>query len=173
MNFKPAKLNDAGGNLEKRWFVYYFFKDPITGKYVRFRLWISSKLPTRSARYDRAKELRTDINKRLRTGYNPFTAHMSGLTSLIQALDYYLDSKTNSLRKRTIISYRSYINHFKDWLQASKHKNLSTEAMNYQLAEQYMDFLWKDKNPSPRTWNNTLQAMRSCFNFMVKKSSAW
>ncbi len=30
MNYKPAKLYDADGNLSARWFVFYSFKDPST-----------------------------------------------------------------------------------------------------------------------------------------------
>lgn len=169
MNFKPAKLNDADGDLSKRWFVYFFFRDPDTGKYIRFREWISSRLVTRSARYEKAKELRNSINKRLKLGFNPFVAQDRGQTSLLQSLDYYLDTKSKSLRPRTIISYRSYLNHFKEWLMAGKYKLISTEAITYHLAEEYMDFVWEDKKPAPRTWNNTLQALRTCFNFMIKK----
>jgi len=36
MNFKLAKLYDADGNLAARWFVFYYFNNPVTGKYQRF-----------------------------------------------------------------------------------------------------------------------------------------
>ena len=31
------KLNDAGGNLSKKWFVYYSVRDPRTDKMERFK----------------------------------------------------------------------------------------------------------------------------------------
>ena len=68
MNYKSAKLNDANGDLDHRWFVFYYFRDPDTGKWVRFRTWISAQLITRSLRYDRAKEIQKEINIKLLQG---------------------------------------------------------------------------------------------------------
>ena len=31
------KLNDAGGDLSKKWFIYYSVRDPRTDKMKRFR----------------------------------------------------------------------------------------------------------------------------------------
>ena len=31
------QLNDCGGDIKKRWFVYYSVKDPRTGKMKRFK----------------------------------------------------------------------------------------------------------------------------------------
>jgi len=71
-NFKPAKVFDADGDLSQRWFVFYYFKNPDTGKYERFREMISASLKTRSDRYAKGKELKDAMKKREWIMVNPF-----------------------------------------------------------------------------------------------------
>ena len=169
MNFKIAQLHDANGDLNHRWFVFYYFRDPDTGKWIRFRIWLSSKLVTRSHRYDKAKEIKKAINLKLRQGFNPFVSQNRGLTTLTHCLDYFIESKQLAVRYRTIISYRSYIKHFKEWLEDLHYDKLAAESFTYYMAGEYMDFLRTSKPIANRTWNNTLQALRCCFNFLVEK----
>ena len=167
MNFKLAKLFDSDGNTSTRWFVYYFFKDPETDKFVRFRIFVSNSLHTRSERYDRARGIIKAINKRLSEGYNPFAANKNELTPTSKALEYFLESKKH-LRSRTLTSYRSYVKDFKDWLVEKKQINLSIESLSYHTAQKYMDEVGARKI-SNRTYNNILQSLRCCFNFLVEK----
>ncbi len=49
-NFKTAKLFDAGGDLSQRWFVFYQFISPETGKYYDMHVslaptWNSASYP--------------------------------------------------------------------------------------------------------------------------------
>jgi hypothetical protein len=74
MNYKLSKLYDADGNLEGRWFVYYFFRIPETGKWKRFKTYLGERYITRSERYNRAKELRKYIDQKLLRGFNPFAS---------------------------------------------------------------------------------------------------
>ena len=169
MNYKSAKLNDANGDLGHRWFVFYYFRDPDTGKWVRFRTWISAQLITRSLRYDRAKEIQKEINIKLLQGWNPFGKQNRGLTCIVQCLDKFLEAKERVVRERTIISYRSYINHFKKWLELKRYDQLAVESFSYYMAGEYMDSLGSVKPIANRTWNNILQGLRCCFTFLVEK----
>jgi hypothetical protein len=83
MNFKLAQLHDANGDINHRWFVFYYFRDPDTGKWIRFRIWLSSKLVTRVHRYEKAKEIKKAIDLKLRQGFNPFLSQNRGLTTLV------------------------------------------------------------------------------------------
>ena len=61
--FKTAKLFDAGGDLSQRWFVYYNFRSPETGKYRRFRHWVPQNILTAGGRRDKAHEIIKSINR--------------------------------------------------------------------------------------------------------------
>lgn len=168
MNFKKAKIYDADGNIAARWTVYYFFKDPDNGKYHRFSQYISAKYLTRSQRYARAKEMIREINYKLSRGFNPFAQHNRSLTSLSASLDYYLDTTKVFHRSRTNTSYRSYVKQFKLWAQDHGYDKLPIDAFNYNHAGQYMESVGGRKI-SKRTYNNILQATKTCFNFLVEK----
>jgi hypothetical protein len=75
-------LYDSDGNLAARWFVFYSFKDPATGKYHRFTEYISQKYYTRQQRYDRARSIIKEINTKLQQGFNPFTRQNKSVTPL-------------------------------------------------------------------------------------------
>jgi len=169
MNFKTSRLSDAGGDLSQRWYVYYLFKDPDTGKYIRFTQWISSRLVTKSQRYDRAKELRKQIDLKLRQGWNPFVNQNRGLTTISQAIDYFLTSKGRTVRNRTLITYRSHLKIFTRWLIKLKYDNLSLESFSYYLASDFMDYTSFHLKVSNRTWNNYLQTMRHFFTFFLER----
>jgi len=168
MNYKKAQLYDADGNLAARWKVYYFFKDPDTGKNQRFSQYIPAKYITRSQRYGRARELIKEINYKLSRGFNPFAQHNRSLTSLSASLDYYLDTTGVFHRRRTNTSYKSYINQFRQWAQDNGYNKLAIDSFNYNHAGQYMESVGRRKI-SKRTYNNILQAVKTCFNVLVEK----
>lgn len=168
MTYKKPKLYDADGNLAARWTVYYLFKDPDTGKFHRFSQYISSKYITRAQRYAKAKEIIRELNFKLSRGFNPFAQHNRSLTSLSAALDYYLETTEVFHRKRTNTSYKSYVKQFRVWATEKGFDKLSIESFNYHHAGLYMESVGKRKI-SKRTYNNILQAIKTCFNFLVDK----
>lgn len=168
MNFKKAKIYDADGNLAARWTVYYFFIDPDTGKYHRFSQYISSKFLTRAQRYGRGRDMVKEINYKLSRGFNPFAQHNRSLTSLSASLDYYLETTGVFHRRRTNTSYKSYIYQFKTWAQDNGYDKLPIDGFNYNHAGLYMESVGRRKI-SKRTYNNILQAVKTCFNFLVEK----
>lgn len=168
MNYKPAKLYDADGRLAARWLVYYSYKNPDTGKFQRYSHTISSKYLTRVQRYNRANEIIKEINSKLHRGFNPFAFNKRSLTSLKVSMEYFLESKKRFLRPRSYISYNSYVNDFLNWAEENKFDNLSIESFNYTHAQLYIDNIAKRKI-SNRTYNNILQALKTCFNFLVER----
>jgi integrase/recombinase XerD len=165
MNYKPAKVFDADGDLSKRWFVFFYFKNPTTGKFVRFRYFVSTRFLSVTDRGSRAKEMQKLWNTKLARGYNPFSTMDHSMTSTTMALEGFLSSK-NHLRKRTVNTYRSFINRFKEWLTDNKLNHQPIAQMNYQVAGKYLDYISSLGHKS-RTYNNYLQALRSAFNYLV------
>lgn len=168
MNYKPAKLYDADGNLSARWFVFYSFKDPSTGKYQRFIHYISKKNHTRQQRYERARILIKDINRKLHQGFNPFIFENKSVTPICETFDHYLKIKKRQNRKRTYTSYSSYINGFKEWLEKNRYDKIAVDSFNYNHAKEYMDHINK-RDISNRTYNNTLQAIKTYFNYLISE----
>jgi integrase len=168
-NFKTAKLHDAGGDLTKRWYVYFSFRSPETGKYQLFQKWIPQKILTNSGRRDKAHSMIRSINQKLRQGYNPFAHVERKYSTVSKAIDYFLSIKETSCRKRTQHTYSSMVSVFKDWLESKKLQNLPIDDFNYYHAQEFMDYTKSKLKNSNRTYNNRLTAMRTIFKMLVKR----
>ncbi|MCX6280058.1 MAG: hypothetical protein NT004_18495 [Bacteroidetes bacterium] len=96
-NFKTAKLFDAGGDLSKRWFVFYQFISPETGKYRRFQLWVPHKILTASGRRDKGHEIIKTINNKLKQGFNPFAHHISAPNPFVDENPFACEGKTKAV----------------------------------------------------------------------------
>ena len=169
-NFKPAKLYDADGNLSKRWFVFYYFKNPDTGKYQRFREMISTSLKNRSARYNKAKELKDAMNKRLREGFNPFSDSDPRLTNILDSIKY-LEEVQSSLRKRTRHTYSCLLRRFEEFLTNPRIglASLTVEEFSFIHAQRFMDYYRKKHKLENRTYNYAVIHMRGFFNVFVER----
>ena len=64
------QLNDCGGDIKKRWFVYYSVKDPRTGKMKRFKYYKGlNKIQVSKAGYAKSVEIIKEVEKRLESFY--------------------------------------------------------------------------------------------------------
>ncbi len=168
-NFKAAKLFDADGDLSQRWFVYYQFISPDTGKYRRFQLWVPHKILTASGRRDKAHEIIKSINNKLRQGFNPFAHMEKKYTSLSVAMAYILSIKVNSCRVRTHHTYSSMLNKFDEWLKTKNLLNMPVADFNYHHAQEFMDYTQATLKNGNRTYNNRVTAMKTIFKVLVKR----
>jgi integrase/recombinase XerD len=167
MNYKPPKLDDGKGDIKKRWHVYYSFKNPENGKFIRFQVFISSKLKTKTARHVKAKEIIDNLNSWLQQGGSPFDTELK-LKNIYEAIEYVAQIKESMARKRTIQSYSSLIERFKTWLQSNNYAQLSAMGFNYSMAIAFMDYL-KFSKIGNRTYNNYLGYMRIFFNLLRRR----
>lgn len=169
-NFKPAKVFDADGDLSQRWFVFYYFKNPDTGKYERFREMISASFKTRSDRYAKGKELKDAMNKRLREGFNPFSGSDPRQTNILDTIKY-LEETQLTLRKRTRDTYSCLLRRFNEFLVDKKVglSKLTVEEFSYIHAQRFMDYYRAKRKPKSRTYNYAVIHMRTFFNLLVER----
>ena len=169
-DFKPAKLFDADGDLSQRWFVFYYFRNPESGKYERFREMIPTSLKTRSDRYAKGKDLKEAMNKRLLEGFNPFVGMDPSKTNILDAI-IYLDEIKSSLRKRTRDTYSCLLRRFKEFLVDKKVglSSLTVDEFNYIHAQKFMDYYKKEHKVTNRTYNYAVIHMRTFFNLLIER----
>jgi len=169
-NFKPAKLFDSDGDLTQRWFVFYYFKNPDTGKYVRFREMLPATLKNRADRYSKGKEMKDLMNKRLREGFNPFSGSDPRQTNILDAIKYIEEVKSG-MRKRTQHTYSCLLRRFKEFLTDKKVglSSLTIEEFNYFHAQKFMDYYKKVHKVENRTYNYAVIHMRTFFNLLIDR----
>lgn len=168
--FTLPKLYDAEGDMDSQWYVFYHFKNPDTGKNQRIRTAISRALKTKSDRYQKAAEIKSDLKKKLLSGYDPFVQETKKSTNCIVALNYALKYKCATTGKRTQTTYSSIIGMFITWLKANRLNGKSIEILGRNVAENYADYMIMELEISNRTFNNRLQVLRTIFNFLKKKT---
>lgn len=167
--YKLAKLDDANGDLSKRWRVFYSYRNPESGKFQRFQVSISSKILTKTNRHILAKEKIKAINLKLQKGWSPFAEEDPKFSNLIGALRQILTIKERTTRNRTYRTYKNIVNTFITWLDEKKLHTLSAEELNYTHARRYMDHLLTNKKYAARTYNNHLSDLRTIFNVLIAR----
>jgi len=165
--YKLPKLFDAGNDLNQRWFVYYSYIHPETGKYKRFRVFISSTLNTATARREKAKELVRVYSLKLKQGWNPFEAEQISLTTCKRAIEIILELKKDSLRIRSYYTLKNVVKSFNEYLDAKKLNNLSVEEFNSRHAIEYLDWVKKKYSLTNRTVNYRRMNIKTLFNELI------
>ena len=74
-NFSNPKIYSAGGDLTKRWYVYFSFRDPKSGKLKRLTPFYgnANKYKTKEDRMSVLVTYRKVLLRLLKQGYNPYT----------------------------------------------------------------------------------------------------
>lgn len=97
--FSNPKIYTANGNLSKRWYVYFSFRDPKTNKLKRLTPFYgnANRYKTKEERMEVLTVYRKVLLKLLKQGYNPFVDN----TALYQKLQAKHKSTTSSVHKNT------------------------------------------------------------------------
>ena len=168
-NFKTAKLFDAGGDLSQRWFIFYYFRSPETGKFRRFRNWIPSTISSATLRRDKAHVMIKTINKKLLQGYNPFVNLDKRYKLLSAGLTYVLTLKQTTCRIRSYHTYCSFVKQFTEWLELKKMISIAVDDFNYYHAQEFMDYTKSKLKNGNRTYNHRVTGMKSIFKMLLKR----
>ena len=166
--YKKARLYDAGGDLNKQWFVYYYYLHPESRKFVRFKTTVSSRLKTKVARYNKASDIIKEFNHKLFCGWNPFENQQNEHKTLIDTIKYLVNIKQKTTGHRNARDYRNKSDDFIKWLKCKKMENIKPDEFNSRLAHLYLDSLLQ-RNISNRYYNNYLAVMRTIFNIMIER----
>lgn len=73
--YSTPKIYDADGDMSKRWYVYFSFRNPKTGKLERVKKNIYGKVnrhKTKEARYSLLLLYKRRLLKLFKEGYNPY-----------------------------------------------------------------------------------------------------
>lgn len=73
-NFSIPKIFDGDGDLSKRWYVYFSYRNPKTGKLKRMKniYGKANRYKTKEERYSVLNVYKKRLHKLLREGYDPF-----------------------------------------------------------------------------------------------------
>lgn len=174
VDYVPAELKKGNkGN----WRVEYRILDP------------TSKIPTLKRKQQRvppiknyrererfAKRMAYELNRKLERGWNPII-EQSAAHSLARVKDV---SKTflkniekqvldNSLRSDTLRAYRSYLSNLEKYLKKEGQQDMFCLKFDRHLLNGFLDYIYYERNNSPRTYNNYLGFFNIFCKYMIRK----
>lgn len=182
------KLNDAGGNLSKKWFVYYSVRDPRTDKMKRFRDHVGLSQPDESIRRKCAEKKIRELTEKLKRGWTPFlddeeaiyedqlqyktVAEIYGKQKAANATfrrlaSEFIDIKqaADRLESKTIQCYVSKLRMLTIWSEA-KYGQIDITAFDNALILRFFNYLVKEKQLADGTISDYRQIISQLFEWI-------
>lgn len=184
------KLHNYNEDLSKRWFVFYSYRNPYTGKLNRFKVYSGfDHLKTKGERYAHAQKLIDEYNQKLNNEWSPFkneeiiyadpVSYQRALNpqinpvvetnqfSIIYYIDKIIEKRLPALRKKSQQSYASKIRTFKIWLNKNKLNNKNITHFTDKEALSFINHIQEIRSSTTR--NTYLSTFKSFFNDMVNE----
>lgn len=153
----------------KSFYVDFFAYDPARDV-MRRKKFMLNNIRNKRERQKEANALITVLADKLRSGWNPFaeTDSYRGYTLIEDALDMYLDHIAKMGRRKTVHSYTSRVNVFREFLKIAQPVKYVYQ-IDHRLAVDFLDYLYIDRDVQPRTYNNYRGWLGSLGEWLVER----
>ncbi len=119
------KLHDYGGDLSKKWFVFYSYRDPASGKMNRFKVYDGmSVTKTRIQRINQADKIIEEFTKKILNGWTPYQD--SSMVIYSDNLMYHKAAENYSRIRKSNKKFNYYINMYMDNLNGVRPSTYTT-----------------------------------------------
>ncbi len=190
--FSIPKIYDANGDLGKRWYVYFSYLNPATGKLERMKniYGKTNRYKTKEARYSILRIYKKRLIKLLEEGYNPLldnTKHHESqlkqskskeisidknkpikdnisVHSLEGAIEIALELKANIVNTRTFVDYENRCKTFVKWLNENNVNISNVKDIRKKSVVEFLNAI--QLKTSPRNRNNYKTCLSSIFQTM-------
>lgn len=144
--------------------------NPATGELKRKKYHISPKLKKKE-QYQAGCRMVAVLSEKLAGGWSPWmeTTEGSGLVRLDKAIERYLKHIERYSRKKTVQSYTSRVNVFREFLATLNPKVEFTCQLERKTVLQFLDYILLDRGNGERTRNNYLGWMISFCEWMTER----
>jgi integrase len=170
--YSGPTIQDYNGDLSKRWYVYYSFRNPDTDKLER-QTPIDTGVNQHKNLHDRNKAIHTllkTIEGILENGFNPFTvdgifeSEEDQKMTVIEALDFALTIGKQVRSETSWYTFKSRVTQFKSWLLNNGYKNRHITAVTEKTVQKYLNGILKRSSPANR--NNAKAEISAAFTFL-------
>ena len=184
------KLNDGGGDLTKRWFIFYSVRNPNSGKLERFKVYgnLANKL-TAKARYNLAKEMIEEYSQKLKDGWTPFEEMKNFLyrdeclymntgksfgferrtkDPLRVYLSKFLELEKLRIAPKTYESYQSKTRLFCEWLEHMGYEKAGITDITTEVIQEFFHFLITKRKLCRRTVEKYQQNLTTLFEYLIR-----
>lgn len=187
------EVNNCGGDISKKWFIYFSYRDPRNDKMKRFKVYEGlHKIKDFNKRTEAAERLADEYRVNLKNGWNPFlsddtaiyedqlqynnVARIYGkLRSSNKTINYYsskfLQEKESGggVEPETIATYRSKFRILEQWLDKNGMGGDDITMINNHVILDFFYFLINTEKLSFHTVKRYRQLLRNMFEFAKKE----
>jgi integrase len=157
-------------DLTKRWYVYYSYRHPETGKLVRQSPIFANFNRLHKSKRERLKHfniLRESLENLLKDGYSPYEKEaIENEYSANSALDFALDLKEKTVSASTYKGYYNRVNVFKKYLKGRGMDIANIKTIDKKIVTDFLNHILKSSSPSNR--NNYRQELSAIFSVIVE-----
>ncbi|RYZ24809.1 MAG: hypothetical protein EOO10_19860, partial [Chitinophagaceae bacterium] len=184
--YKTAKLADTD---PKDWFVYFYYLNPETKKYDRFkeRGYLNNRryLQQLSARYGKsieecrqatAEEMISTINEELQKGFNPFQQQpqieSEKHDTLLATVQHVVAEMCKVGTQNRNETYRLMLSRFKKFVEAKKLSEWPLPSFGLEQAEDFQAYMQREMKLAKKTVNSTISHLGLFWDELKKKVKA-
>ncbi|MEM9687279.1 MAG: phage integrase N-terminal SAM-like domain-containing protein, partial [Bacteroidota bacterium] len=154
--YTKPRIFHGGKNfdLKKRWYVYYSYVDPESGKMKRqtpVTLKVNRRFKTKSERLTHLQFIRKALEEMLKNGFNPYEKEITFSSYNAEAaIDHVLSLKKEAVGSKTYQSYKSIASQFKTYLQEKAKLNDDVKQLDKRTVSDFLNRILKRTSPATR-----------------------
>lgn len=168
--YTTPKIYHGGSeyDLSKRWYVYYSYLHPTTGKMAQqppVYHKINQQFKTKKERLRELRELRDDIERLLKKGFTPYAQEAQQTKHSAQAaLAFALSIKKNTLKETSYKDYDNRVAIFSRYLDEKHLLNHDIKAIDKRVVMAFLNNILSKS--SARNRNNTKTVLSALFSVL-------
>jgi integrase len=183
-NFSTPKIYNANGDLSKRWYVYYSYRNPETGYLEKIKP-IYGNINSFTTKHERmivATSFQKNLIKLLKKGYSPFEEGQEFIKPEIEevstpkieieetkktineAIEFALNLKKQTLNQTSYRGLNNRMNNFIEWTKKNHSKLKRIEDLNKKIITEFLNF--QLEKTSARNRNNFKADLSSIFQLL-------
>ena len=185
------KIYSAGGDLSKKWFVFFSIVNPLTDKMERIRIQgrINS-YGTEKERLECAYNLQSELKEKLLAGWNPLTNNEEvvyrdairyhGVENVIGKMatstknvryytSKYVELIEPTLQQKSLESYKSKYRIFCLWLESHGYGNYDITVIDNRIVLEFFKFLITDRKLCAKTVKKYQHNIHALFTWIKKQ----
>lgn len=176
MRFRTPKLKK---NNDGKWFVEYYFFNPSTLKYQRFKVYEDINRFEGKEKEIYAKRLCDAVERALVKGFNPIEAELVSADdesplrleetlTIGESLTKFIEYKESlTLSYKTVKNYKNFTNHFNKWLFNNKLLNKPADSINVEMINKCLNDLRIANDWKGKTHNSFRNAFRVYMSYLI------
>lgn len=171
--YSEPKIYTANGDLSKKWYVYFSFRNPNTGKLERQKpVYVSLKITSKRERMKHLKIYQEALIKLLESGYSPYVKNEfeeeSVLMNVNEAFNHALSIKKLAMNDYSYKKFSQRIRRFLKFTEEIGYNFRNINELNRKVVNEYLKRVQSKSSASNR--NNSRRDLNTIYSVLVKEN---